>query len=132
VPASAAGASWGRAGRAPRRAAIRCATLAVLAGLLAGCAAKRDPKAAQVYMAELDADVGTATIEKYVRNWGTPSQRIDLPDGTIYCWRISHGAKSGGVGYIVSYGESYERYDDLRLTFDKEAVLREYAVDCYR
>lgn len=100
--------------------------------LFSGCAAARDKKAVARYEAELQPEVGIETVETYVKRWGTPTQRITVPDGELFCWRISRGSRSGGVGYILSVGQSYEQYDDLRLKFDKQSVLRDFTVECMR
>jgi len=99
---------------------------------LVGCAATRDKKAVQRYEEELRAEVGVKTVETYIKRWGTPTQQIDVPDGVMLCWRISRGSRSSGVGYILSVGQSYEQYDDLRLKFDESHVLRDFAVECMR
>ena len=99
---------------------------------LVGCAATRDKKALLRYENELRPEVGQETVETYVKRWGTPTQRMEVADGELLCWRISHGSRSGGVGFILSVGQSYEQYDDIRLKFDHSHVLRDFTVECMR
>ena len=106
--------------------------LPVVGLLLIGCAAKPDKPAWQRYSDQLTPEVGKESIETYVKRWGTPSQRIDVQDGSLYCWRISQGSRSGGFAFFVAAGSSYEAYDDIRLKFDQSSVLRDWTVDCMR
>ena len=108
------------------------ASLLMAFGFAVGCTPRPDRHAVKQYAEQLRPEVGQESIETYVKRWGTPSQRIEVPDGMIYCWRISHGSRSGGVGYIVSVGQSYEAYDDIRLKFGKDQILKDWNVDCVR
>lgn len=99
---------------------------------LTGCSGSRNKGAWEQYERQLKPEIGKASVETYVKRWGTPTQKIPVQDGTIYCWRISHGSRSGGVGYILSVGSSYEAYDDLRLKFDGKQVMQEWTADCVR
>lgn len=101
-------------------------------GWSSGCTASRDTSAWERYERELKPEVGRESVETYVKRWGTPTQKIPVDQGTIYCWRRSHGSRSGGIGYIVSVGQSYEAYDDIRLKFDERHVMREWNVECMR
>jgi len=113
------------------QAAVCLLTLGMISAL-GGCAPKPDKSAWKEYAEQLRPEVGHETIETYVKRWGTPHQRIDVKDGELYCWRISHGSTSGGVGYIVSVGKSYEAYDDIRLKFNRDKTMVDWTVDCIR
>lgn len=100
--------------------------------LLVGCSATRDQKAVLRYEEELRPEVGKETVETYLKRWGTPTLRLDVSDGEMLCWRISRGSRSGGIGFILAIGQTYEQYDDLRLKFDKDHILQDFTVDCMR
>ena len=112
--------------------ALACVLLLGCLAPTGGCAPKPNQHAWKEYAEQLRPEVGRESIETYVKRWGTPHQRIDVKDGELYCWRISHGSTSGGVGYIVSVGKSYEAYDDIRLKFNREHTMVDWTVDCIR
>lgn len=117
------------------RFAIKSFLVILFAGCVinaTGCAPKPDKGAWKQYAEQLRPEVGRESVETYIKRWGTPHQRIDVTDGEMYCWRISHGSTSGGVGYIVSVGKSYEAYDDIRLKFNRDHTMVDWTVDCIR
>ena len=119
-----------------RRGLLKLSFLLSVCGIIGagsvGCAPKPNKSAWKEYAEQLRPEVGRESVETYIKRWGTPHQRIDVTDGEMYCWRISHGSTSGGVGYIVSVGKSYEAYDDIRLKFNRQHTLVDWTVDCIR
>lgn len=120
-----------------RRSANLGAALLLVAGLMAavlcpGCGPKADRGAWLDYAERLSPQVGQAKFDEFVREWGMPHRRVDLDDGYACNWHFSKGTRSAGIGYIVSFGRSYQAYDDVLLIFDDNHVLKEWKVECTR
>ncbi len=106
--------------------------LTILGGLLSlpGCASMAAKKAVKQYEERFSAEVGKKTLDDYIKVWGPPVSRSLISDGEVCKWRFSYGSRV----YVSEYGHghAYERYDEFILTFDEDAVLKEYRLQVHR
>ena len=88
-----------------------------------GCAQMAVNKRVKQYQERFDADVGNATKDDYIKEWGPPLRFAQISDGEVCTWRFSYGTRAYTRG---PHAQAHEMFDELILTFDEEGVLKQH------
>ena len=108
-------------------AAISLLTTVLVLVSNSGCAQIAVNRIVKDYEQRFNTDVGKATKDDYIKQWGPPIRFARVSDGEVCTWRFSYGIRGYASGSEYgAHARAHEMYDEFIFTFDQNGVLKQY------